>query len=90
MIARLVHDLLGPEHEVDLINVAFVNPRVVAQLQKAANGSLANFYEACPDRITGRKSFAELRRVCPGRLFCFVAVCVSSSTPAYLWILAGN
>ncbi|KAL2267105.1 hypothetical protein VTJ83DRAFT_4382 [Remersonia thermophila] len=72
-IARLCHDVLDPDQAVDLLNVAFENPRVVAQLRKA-NGDLADFYEACPDRITGRKSFAELQRVCPGRKFRFVAV----------------
>jgi asparagine synthetase B (glutamine-hydrolysing) len=75
VLARLCHDVLDPEQAVDLLNVAFENPRVVAQLRKANNGGeLDDFYEACPDRITGRRSFAELQRVCPGRKFRFVAV----------------
>lgn len=73
VLARLCHEVLGPEHGIDLLNVAFENPRVVAQLQKG-NGDLPDFYEACPDRITGRRSFAELQTVCPGRAFRFVAV----------------
>ncbi|KAL2255574.1 hypothetical protein VTK26DRAFT_3100 [Humicola hyalothermophila] len=74
VLARLAHDVLDPDHGIDLLNVAFENPRVVAQLQKASNGNPLDFYEACPDRITGRKSFAELCKVCPGRAFRFVAV----------------
>lgn len=31
-------------------------------------------YEICPDRITGRKSLAELQRVCPGRDWRFIAI----------------
>lgn len=31
-------------------------------------------YELCPDRITGRKSLAELRCVCPGRDWRFTAI----------------
>ncbi|KAK0743642.1 asparagine synthase-like protein [Schizothecium vesticola] len=74
VLARLTHDLLEAEAEIDLINVAFENPRVVARLKKEANGEPVDFYEACPDRITGRKSFAELEAVCPGRAFRFLAV----------------
>lgn len=74
VLARLIHDLLDQDQEIDLINVAFENPRVVAQLEKEAGGKPVNFYEACPDRITGRKSLAELKKVCPGRAFRFLAV----------------
>ncbi|KAK3897643.1 hypothetical protein C8A05DRAFT_19629 [Staphylotrichum tortipilum] len=73
VLARLCHEVLDPGHGIDLLNVAFENPRVVAQLQKE-NGNLPDFYEACPDRVTGRRSFAELQTVCPGRAFRFVAV----------------
>ncbi|KAK4035016.1 asparagine synthase-domain-containing protein [Parachaetomium inaequale] len=72
VLARLCHDILDADQGIDLLNVAFENPRVVAQLRKE-NGNLPDFYEACPDRITGRKSFAELQKVCPGRAFRFVA-----------------
>jgi len=74
VLARLAHDLLEPHEEIDLVNVAFENPRVIGQLEKETGGKLTNFYEACPDRITGRKSLAELERVCPGRAFRFLAV----------------
>ncbi|KAK4134052.1 putative asparagine protein [Trichocladium antarcticum] len=74
VLARLGHDVLDADQGIDLLNVAFENPRVVAQLQKESNGNVPDFYEACPDRITGRRSFAELQKVCPGRAFRFVAV----------------
>ena len=76
VLARLGHEVLDADQGIDLLNVAFENPRVVAQLKKESNGKLPDFYEACPDRITGRRSFAELQKVCPGRAFRFVAVSV--------------
>ncbi|KAK3379200.1 asparagine synthase-domain-containing protein [Lasiosphaeria ovina] len=81
VLARLTHDLLEQDQEIDLVNVAFENPRVVAQLRKDSKGGelLTDFFEICPDRITGRKSFAELQAVCPGRVFRFVAVNVPYS-----------
>jgi asparagine synthetase B (glutamine-hydrolysing) len=74
VLARISHDLLPADQGIDLINVAFENPRVMAQLHKQSGGVVADVYEACPDRITGRKSFAELLEVCPTRPFRFVAV----------------
>ncbi|KAL2164768.1 hypothetical protein VTH06DRAFT_63 [Thermothelomyces fergusii] len=78
VLARLCHELLDPNQGIDLLNVGFENPRVVAQLQKE-NRHLPDCYEACPDRITGRRSFSELQKVCPGRAFRFVAVNVPYS-----------
>ncbi|KAB5532715.1 asparagine synthase [Coniochaeta sp. 2T2.1] len=74
MLARLSHDLLPADQAIDLLNVAFENPRVAAQLHKEAKGAPVDVYEACPDRITGRKAFAELQRICPARVFRFIAV----------------
>ncbi|KAM7215997.1 asparagine synthetase [Rhypophila decipiens] len=75
VLARLGHDVLDPDQGIDLLNVAFENPRVVAQLKKEAKGQpISDFYEACPDRITGRRSFAELQKVCLRRTFRFLAV----------------
>ncbi|KAJ4300139.1 hypothetical protein N0V88_002808 [Collariella sp. IMI 366227] len=62
VLARLCHEILDADQGIDLLNVAFENPRVVAQLQKE-KGNLRDFYEACPDRITGKRSFAELQKV---------------------------
>lgn len=78
VLARLCHDSLPPGQAVDLLNVAFENPRVAAQLHKEAKGAPVDVYEACPDRITGRKAFAELQRVCSQRVFRFVAVSISN------------
>jgi asparagine synthetase B (glutamine-hydrolysing) len=74
VLARLAADILPPDQVVDLINVAFENPRVAAQLQATSGGQTPNIYEACPDRITGRLAFRELKSVCPDRLWRFIAV----------------
>ncbi|KAI1319261.1 asparagine synthase-domain-containing protein [Xylariaceae sp. FL0255] len=79
VLVRLTHELLGDGYGIDLLNVAFENPRVVAQLKKEARGGPVNPYEVCPDRITGRKSFEDLQRLCPGRRIRFVAVDVPYS-----------
>ncbi|TPX17717.1 uncharacterized protein E0L32_002818 [Thyridium curvatum] len=80
ILARLAHDIVPPNQGIDLLNVAFENPRVAAQLRKAASasGGQIDVYESCPDRITGRKSFAELTSICPERKWCFVAVSKNS------------
>jgi asparagine synthetase B (glutamine-hydrolysing) len=66
-IALLAH-LHLPEHQpIDLLNVAFQNPRVLA----AAEGR--NPYDV-PDRLTGKQSFQELQRVAPTRQWKFVEV----------------
>ncbi|KAL9029470.1 MAG: hypothetical protein Q9196_002292 [Gyalolechia fulgens] len=73
LLARTMHDILPKELDIDLLNVAFENPRV----HKAANpGNFAAVtpYSECPDRVTGRSSHAELRQVCPGRTWRFVSV----------------
>ncbi|TKA80159.1 hypothetical protein B0A49_00765 [Cryomyces minteri] len=66
LLARLAHDTLPKDEPIDLLNVAFQNPRVHKLLEDA--------FEACPDRITGRRSHAELERVCPGRAWRFVSI----------------
>lgn len=69
VLARMCHDLLPLDESIDLLNVAFENPRIHSNL---ANDSSP--YELCPDRVTGRASFAELKQVCPGRHWQFVEV----------------
>lgn len=76
VLARLASELLPESQGIDLINVAFENPRIAARLP--ADRSPTAIYEACPDRITGRKSFSELCDVCPGRQWRFVSVSRSS------------
>ena len=71
VLARLTHEVLSPEEPIDLLNVAFENPRSIAAAQSTRG---RNFYEICPDRVTGRQSFSELKAVCRGRDFRFVAI----------------
>ncbi|KAG5913199.1 hypothetical protein E4U42_001375 [Claviceps africana] len=71
VLARLASDLLPGDEPVDLLNVAFENPRIAAQHKGVPHEEL---YELCPDRITARKSFAELVRVCPARRFRLVTI----------------
>lgn len=79
LLARLAHDALPKDESIDLINVAFENPRVAAALKAKhakENGKeqMPSIYESCPDRITGRAGHAELQKVCPDRVWRFVAV----------------
>lgn len=73
VLARLVHDILPIEECVDLLNVAFQNPRVHRSLENANKMHLSP-YELCPDRITGRTSYGELQKACPGRTWRFVEI----------------
>jgi asparagine synthetase B (glutamine-hydrolysing) len=66
LLARLSHEILSPGEQIDLLNVAFENPRI--------HKNQASPYELCPDRITARSSFAELQRTCPGRTFRLVCI----------------
>ncbi|KAF9873772.1 asparagine synthase related protein [Colletotrichum karsti] len=72
ILARMASDLLPPSQGIDLVNVAFENPRLASRAENSADG--VSIYEACPDRITGRKSFAELTAVCPDRRWRFIAI----------------
>ncbi|KAI4908478.1 uncharacterized protein J4E92_010877 [Alternaria infectoria] len=69
ILARMCHDLLPLSEPVDLLNVAFENPRIHSNLEPDASP-----YELCPDRVTGRSSLAELVEICPGREWRFVEV----------------
>lgn len=72
VLARMADELLPDSQGIDLVNVAFQNPRVAAQ-HKGGNGT-DDSYEKCPDRQTGRKALAELKTACPTRLWRFIAV----------------
>lgn len=74
LLARLAHELLPLEQSIDLLNVAFENPRIHSKL-----GPGESPYELCPDRITGRASHAELTKVCPRRTWRFVEINVPYS-----------
>lgn len=68
LLARLTHHALHPDQEIDLLNVAFENPRIHKP------GGDISFYETCPDRITARSSLIELQQTCPGRTFRLVCI----------------
>jgi len=65
----MCHELLPLTDTIDLLNVAFENPRIHAKLEAGVDP-----YELCPDRITGRSSHHELMAVCPGRVWRFVQI----------------
>lgn len=87
VLARITHDILPYSQEIDLLNVAFENPRNVQAMKNAKSLMIGHKlidlpeespYEICPDRITGRKSLKELQKVCPQRKWRFVAVRIFS------------
>lgn len=74
LLARLSHEILDPTQPIDLLNVAFENPRVHRRPTDVDPDEPWSPCELCPDRITGRASFAELQTVCPDRTWRFVAI----------------
>ena len=80
VLAWLIHTLLPPNEAIDLINVAFENPRTVA----AQGTKVEDVYNVCPDRVTGRAGWDELRRLSVGtaRNWRFIEV-----PSHYDWIL---
>jgi asparagine synthetase B (glutamine-hydrolysing) len=74
VLARLAHDILPISEPIDLLNVAFENPRVAAAAAAKSPAAFTPPYEECPDRITGRQSHAELQQICPGRHWRFIAI----------------
>lgn len=76
VLARLCHDIIPKKQAIDLINVAFENPRIAAQNPDLCRQEL---YERCPDRMTGRSAFKELGLVCLNRIWRFVAVSLRKS-----------
>lgn len=72
LLARLTHEILPPDQPVDLLNVAFENPRISAL--KTKEDSDGYNYSSCPDRATGLKSYLELSKVCNERIWRFVAI----------------
>jgi asparagine synthetase B (glutamine-hydrolysing) len=66
-VAAMLHFVLDENVEIDLLNVAFENPRFVK------NNKVDDIYQV-PDRITGIASFNELRSVYPNRKWRFVKI----------------
>jgi asparagine synthetase B (glutamine-hydrolysing) len=73
LLGRIVHEVLPTDQMIDLLNVAFENPRIINANE---NKSLANQspYLLCPDRVTGLSTYLELQRVCSTREWRFVSI----------------
>ncbi|CAO3614841.1 unnamed protein product [Cunninghamella echinulata] len=81
-LAALVHQLIPITETIDLLNVAFENPRSeMAKEQnkkknsnsKATSSNSKSTYDT-PDRVTGKASVAELRTMAPDRHWNFVEI----------------
>ncbi|KAK5123095.1 hypothetical protein LTR85_003292 [Meristemomyces frigidus] len=72
VLARLAHDILPLSQGIDLLNVAFENPRIHKRAANEVDSQA--IYEQCPDRATGRASYAELQRICPYRDWRFIVI----------------
>ena len=82
LLARLIHDILPKEFEIDLLNVAFENPRVLKSLRARSlqpQATELSMFSLCPDRRTGLASHLELLRVCPGRTWRMVTIDIAYS-----------
>ena len=72
--------VLPPHHDIDLLNVAFENPRIIAAANKRTTqdsraASAPDFeYALCPDRSTGLSSYDELKKLRPARRWRFVSI----------------
>lgn len=73
VLARITHSLLPIEEPIDLLNVAFENPRI-NKPSASSTDDAGTSYEICPDRITGRASYSELQTTCRDRTWRFVAI----------------
>ena len=79
LIARIVHNVLPVDCSVDLLNVAFENPRVAAATKSSQLPGVEvlaedAIYSRCPDRMTGISSYCELLRICPERTWRFISI----------------
>lgn len=79
VLACIMHANFPLSQPIDLLNVAFENPRVIsaaaAQLPQATPlARSVSPYALCPDRITGLASYAELLKTCPNRTWRFVSI----------------
>lgn len=79
ILARIAHDILPNDESIDLLNVAFENPRVLRAQASSRSEAATSPYNQCPDRITGRSTYAELLRICPERQWRFVEINVPYS-----------
>ncbi|KAJ9079537.1 hypothetical protein DSO57_1034493 [Entomophthora muscae] len=69
MLAYYAHRFLPAGEPLDLLNVSFENPRIAA-----LSVSKGQAPPPAPDRISGLSSLEELKLLCPGREFRFIAI----------------
>ena len=79
VLACIMHAIVPLSQPIDLLNVAFENPRVIsaAAARSAQPTPLTpslSPYSLCPDRITGLASYAELLKTSPHRTWRFVSI----------------
>ena len=74
VLACLAHELLPKQQEIDLLNVAFENPRIIQAAATRLPSEASSAFALCPDRITGLSSYAEILQKCSSRTWRFVAI----------------
>ena len=75
VLAMLVNELVPPEESIDLLNVAFENPRALAAKKAQDKDSAAALDPyLTPDRASGVLAYEELKKLAPQRLWRFVKV----------------
>ncbi|WFD32702.1 hypothetical protein MSPP1_003752 [Malassezia sp. CBS 17886] len=78
VVARLAHEYVPPSQPIDLVTVAFENPRAIRAARAAGGdagpGDFPHDPYAVPDRITARLSHAELQQCTPARRWNLVEV----------------
>ena len=74
VLACIAHEILSKKQDIDLLNVAFENPRVCQAAKITRRSEAPSSFNLCPDRITGLSSYAEILQKCPGRTWRFVAI----------------
>jgi asparagine synthetase B (glutamine-hydrolysing) len=67
LLVYYAHLTLPKDTPIDLLNVAFQNPRIHGM-------TVQDPYSTCPDRITGISAYHELQTNCPGRTFRLVCI----------------
>ncbi|PWN28712.1 hypothetical protein BDZ90DRAFT_245491 [Jaminaea rosea] len=83
ILAYLAHQVVPESQGIDLINVAFENPRVLAAGKKAGSNSSSPSASSSfdtPDRLLSRRSLAQLQSLAPDRLWNLVEIDVHYSS----------
>lgn len=75
LLAHYAHLVLPPNESIDLLNVAFENPRVLKAKAGSDRKDTARF--DTPDRLLSRETLAHLRELCPSRTWRLVEINVT-------------